>query len=97
MEHTLHHRDVYRATYIFPQLLYQLRGMASTLRMRTTISTPAVVAMDSSFALIRTNQHGIATGEMSHIRSSSSAGYYRGECKSISFSLFRLSYSGDEA
>ena len=44
--------------------------MASTLRMRTIISTPVVAAIDSCFVLIRTHQHGIATGEMSHIRSS---------------------------
>ena len=34
---------------------YQLRGMASTLRMRTTISPPVVAAMDSCFVLIRTH------------------------------------------
>ena len=42
--------------------------MASTLRMRTTISTPVVAAMDSCIVLIRTHQDGIAIGEMSHIR-----------------------------
>ena len=44
--------------------------MATTLRMRITISTRVVAAMDSCFVLITTHQHGIAAGEMSHIRSS---------------------------
>ena len=42
---------------------YQL--MASTLRMCTTISPPAVAAMDSCFALIGDHQHDIAMGSMS--------------------------------
>ena len=37
--------------------MYQLRGMATTLHMRTNI-TPVVAAMDSCFVLIRTYQVG---------------------------------------
>ena len=34
----------------------QLRGMASTLRMRTAISPQAVAAMDSCFGLVGPHQ-----------------------------------------
>ena len=41
-----------------------LRGMANSLRMRTTISPPAVAVMDSCFVLVRTHQHRIAVGPL---------------------------------
>ena len=40
---------------------YQLRGIASTLRTAHNHITPAVVAMDSCFILVRTHQHSIAS------------------------------------
>ena len=50
----------------FKEHTYQLRGMASTLRMRTIIIRE-VVAMDSCFALVGAHQHGIVVGLMSRI------------------------------
>ena len=44
--------------------MYQLCGMASTLRMLAyNHITPAVAAMDSCFALIGAHQHGIGYNE----------------------------------
>ena len=42
---------------------YQLRGMDSTLRMRTAISPRQfnVADMDSCFVLVTSHQHGIAS------------------------------------
>ena len=45
--------------------MYQLRGMASTLRMRHNQITQAVSAMDSYFALVGAHQHGTAVESMS--------------------------------
>ena len=48
--------------------------------------TPAVVAMDSCFALIGANQHGIAVGSMSWGTCISKTCYCRGECTLLSAS-----------
>ena len=62
--------------------------MASTLRMRTAISPPAVAAMDSCFALIVAHQHDIAVGSMSwYVCFSAKFGWWRNKLVWVEKSL----------